>query len=225
MDSFVQLYIGFPVAEPVSMARKFFDSAEITKTTATKIVLKDDAGGKMVFYGDYTVNGETTGTMTGFKYKDDGVKLMEGSGYEVDAADLLDALDESPKKVDAAVGEIETVFDLLFPDGILIKGSDQGDYLIGIDRDDATVKGKDGDDVIAGGEGNQILKGNKGNDLIAGGGEKDKLFGGKGDDAFSFAFGSLIKEASDPPVAPKSRISPARTIRSSCRSRSWTLAS
>ncbi|MCP4309103.1 MAG: hypothetical protein GY788_30365 [bacterium] len=205
MDPFLQLFVGLPVTDPLAMSDKFFDGAEITRTTSTKIVLKDDSGGKVVFYGDYVIDGEAiTGTMTGFKYKDEGVKLVEGGGYEINAADLLGALKggggPALEKDDAVVGPSVDILSLLTPDGIRIEGSDFSDRLVGVDADEARVFGRKGDDLLVGGEGNQVLKGNKGNDFIAGGGEKDKFFGGKGNDVFAFGFTGGPKEAIDPPT-------------------------
>lgn len=202
MEPYIELFIGQPVGDPLLLAEKFFSDAEITKMTSEKIVIKDDAGGKVVFFGDFVIDDEdVTGTMTGFKFKDEDVKLIEGGGYDVDIADLIAASSGGGSlKVDAIALEEESIFSILTPDGILIEGSDLGDRIVGIDADDAMVKGREGDDLLVGGDGNQVLKGGKGNDLIGGGQEKDKLYGGNGKDTFFFDFSGAGNEAVELPV-------------------------
>lgn len=208
MEPYLEFFIGQPVGDPLELAETFFENAEITKATSEKIVLRDESGGKVVFFGDFVIDGkEVTGTMTGFKYKDDGIKLIEGDGYEIDAAELIGALGGGGggSSISLVPGETASLFNIFAPDGILIKGSDLGDEIIRLNADDAEVLGRKGDDVLVGGEGNQVLKGGKGNDSLQGRGDKDTLKGGEGNDMFIFSFSASGPEAVETPVAHKIR--------------------
>ena len=190
MEAYIELFVGHPIGDPFVLSADLLADGKITKINEEKIVIKDGSGGKAVFYGEFTLVGMSiTGTMTGFKVKDQGVMLMEGGGYEVDAEDLLAALEgggDPGPELEIALEKPVDIFTLLAPDGLLVKGSKFGDQLVEIDVDGATVRGRGGDDYLVGGKGNQVIKGGKGNDLVAGAGEKDKLYGGKGSDSFLF---------------------------------------
>ena len=60
-------------------------------------------------------------------------------------------------------------------------GSDEADWIAGVDGDDI-IDGRAGNDTIDGGQGNDILEGNRGNDRLYGREGRDTLNGGVGND-------------------------------------------
>ena len=90
------------------------------------------------------------------------------------------------------------VYDTLIEDfpisvDLYIVGSSQNqDYLLGTDLEDAikgladddTLAGGNGDDVLLGGEGKDLLRGANGSDILVGGSGNDTLTGGNGPDTF-----------------------------------------
>ncbi len=96
----------------------------------------------------------------------------------------------------------------LLSDGTLRAfGSDDGDTIAGLSRNDRidanggndsidagagndSVAGGEGDDTVSGGAGNDVLRGGDGNDRLTGGDGADLLAGGIGDDALAGNFGN-----------------------------------
>ncbi|WP_421724391.1 hypothetical protein [Bauldia sp.] len=178
MTPTIELYFGEPVLDPFLIGANPLNFGTVVKQTTTKIVVEDDLGNKVVFTGDLTPGGE----VNGFKFKSNGIKVAQGEDFEVDFATFETALG-NPKPGNE-------VLSLLFLEAPIIKGSPYRDVAMGLPGDGLVAKGRDGDDVLIGGEGSQTIKGGKGNDVIGGGGEKDKLFGGKGNDIFLFDIGT-----------------------------------
>ncbi|WP_140383410.1 calcium-binding protein [Acinetobacter pittii] len=80
-------------------------------------------------------------------------------------------------------------------------GSENDDYLIGIDARDNKIYGLSGDDIISsgighdyldGGDGNDWIIAGNGNDLLEGGSGEDRLIGGNGDDTLLGGQGSDV---------------------------------
>ncbi|GAM31525.1 bifunctional hemolysin-adenylate cyclase precursor [Acinetobacter calcoaceticus] len=80
-------------------------------------------------------------------------------------------------------------------------GSENDDYLIGIDARDNKIYGLSGDDIISsgighdyldGGDGNDWIIAGNGNDLLEGGSGEDRLIGGNGDDTLIGGQGSDV---------------------------------
>ncbi|WP_421724394.1 hypothetical protein [Bauldia sp.] len=181
MTAFINYLFGPPLLNPDLILSAVLDQGSITKSTTEKIVVEDSDGNKIVFTGTFDPEGtgsDGLGTMTGFKLRDDGVKVMEAGGFDIDAGALLDALADLDSPI-AAVAQ------LLFTEKVKINGSDYADTFA-ISLPDIVANGRKGADILLGGIGNQTLKGGKGDDLIVGGGDKDKLFGGKDQDIFGF---------------------------------------
>jgi Ca2+-binding RTX toxin-like protein len=88
-------------------------------------------------------------------------------------------------------------------EGLLIKGTDEANFIVGSAGDD-TIKGAKGDDTLIGGEGNDLLNGGKGDDPILGEAGDDTLFGSQGADTLSggegndvFIFSTKVDGATD----------------------------
>jgi hypothetical protein len=166
--------------------------------TGTKIALGDLNGDNAVFTGTgITKNGQsvvTGGTVTGFAFNYGSENILRGTGLNLDALDIFDALDNN---------DMGFAFAQLMMSGRdLINGSVRGEDIYGFNRND-TIKAGKGDDQIYGGNGddtllagfgddqvfaeggNDTLRGDKGNDRLDGGSGDDVMYGGLGNDSMN----------------------------------------
>jgi Ca2+-binding RTX toxin-like protein len=179
----VEYLYGYPVFDPEDT---FFDSLEdgvFQAATTTKLTLQTDYGMKIVFKGDFTIDGTgvvTGGTVESFVSFGGPTKVLKGSGYLISAPDLIDAVGEwqlgNEGPLDALLLQIPTSY----------IGSSQDDFLFA-DGLGSEIRGKAGNDDIIGGDTGQTLKGGSGNDLIFAHDGFCFFYGGGGDDVFVFA--------------------------------------
>ena len=91
----VDLLFGFPVFDPT---HNFFDAVydgDFGTATPTRLPLVTTYGSKVVFTGDFTVDGAgvvTGGTVTGFKVFAGNTKVETGSGYDISITELIAAV-------------------------------------------------------------------------------------------------------------------------------------
>lgn len=173
---------GFPVLNPDSYFFDALNSGVFQPATATKLVLKTPEGAKIVFKGNFTVDGMgvvTGGTVTGFVTFADGTKVQKGSGYAIDATDLIEAIAQFQLSNDVPLEQ------LLFDIPTKFVGSEQND-VIGNSVVGSVVVGRKGDDLLFAGAPDMTLKGGKGNDFLAANDGLCFYVGGKGQDVFVF---------------------------------------
>ncbi|MCB1499231.1 MAG: hypothetical protein KDK07_05495 [Bauldia sp.] len=179
----IELLLGSPVTFPflpVTFYAQVALGGQIQPPTSSKITVISESGFKIVFKGDFTVAGSdvTGGTMTKFTVFAGTTKAMEGTGYEVDAAALFDAL--QVYGVDS-----QPFYDLIVNLPTKYKGSDLDDGIFGSEGADKLL-GRAGNDTLVGAGGDDIIKGGSGDDLLLIFGGKAKLWGGADDDVFGF---------------------------------------
>ena len=179
----VQYLYGYPVFDPED---SFFDALEdgvFQTATTTKLTLLTSYGMKIVFKGDFTIDGAgivTGGTVESFNTFGGPTKVLTGNGYLISAVDLIDAVEQfqlaNPVPLEDLLLEIPTKY----------VGSAQDDVLFA-DGFGSVVLGKAGNDDVLGGDTGQTLKGGKGNDLIFAHDGFCFFYGGSGNDVFIFA--------------------------------------
>ncbi len=189
----VQYLYGYPVFDPNDT---FFDSLEdgvFQTPTATTLTLQTTYGMRIVFHGDFTIDGMgvvTGGTVESFESFGGPTMVLTGSGYLLSATALIDAVEQfqlgNEAPLDALLLDIPTSY----------KGSSQDDFLFanGIGSE---IRGKKGNDDVIGGDTGQTLKGNAGNDLIFAHDGFSFFYGGGGDDVFVFADPTLPSTIKD----------------------------
>jgi Ca2+-binding RTX toxin-like protein len=179
---YVQLFVGQNPPSVPFAAGNALDFGTVVKMTSSKIVVSDGDGNTIVFIGDFVLGAgveDTTGTVTGFKIFDSGVKLEQGGNFNIDAADLAVAL--------TGVNVAKDVAALITDQAVVVEGSPVGDQIrLPSGLPAVVVKGEGGDDILLGDTGSQTLKGGRGNDYLDGGDDHDILKGGKGHDTFAF---------------------------------------
>ena len=179
----VELLFGFPVLDPT---HNFFDAiydGDFGTATATKLPLVTAYGSKVVFTGDFTVDGAgvvTGGTMTGFKVFAGRTKVETGSGYDISATALIAAVDAW--QTTSSVPLEELLLDI--PTKYL--GSELGDFIFDIEGAGSIFLGRQGDDELFANSGDITLKGGKGNDLLVAEEGLCWYSGGQGQDVFAF---------------------------------------
>ncbi len=182
MNPYVQLLVGQNPPSVPYAAESALELGTVVKTTSSKIVVSDGDGNTIVFTGDFVLGTDITditGTVTGFKLFDSGVKLEQAGNFNIDATDLSAALTGTDVSHDVNA--------LILEQAVVIIGSPDGDNLRAPSGSPAAViKGGAGDDHIETLEGSQTLKGGRGNDYLNGGDDHDILKGGKGHDTFAF---------------------------------------
>ena len=122
----IDLFLGSPIADPFDVLFGVLYEGNAT-ASANKIVVDTIEGYKVVFKGSFTIVGGdvTGGTMTGYTVFAGSTKMMKGSGYAVDGAELFDTIEGY--NVDSGP------FDNLVIDiPIKIVGSDKSDFYQGI---------------------------------------------------------------------------------------------
>jgi Ca2+-binding RTX toxin-like protein len=188
----VQHLFGWPAYDSEEV---FFDSIEdgvFGTPTATKFVLETPYGMKIVFKGEFTVvEGVLTGgTVSSFKAFAGPTKVLTGSGYELDAVDLVEAIGLWQ------ASDTQPLEDILLDLPTKYLGSKQDDffYAEGIG---SKIFAKDGNDYVVGGDVDQVLKGGKGNDLLFAHDGFSFMYGGKGSDVFVFADPALPSKIMD----------------------------
>ncbi|MBN9020618.1 MAG: calcium-binding protein [Rhizobiales bacterium] len=177
----VQHLFGWPTYDSEEI---FFDSIEdgsFITPTSTKLVLETAYGMKIVFKGEFTVSGGvlTGGTVTSFTAFAGPTKVLKGSGYDLDAVSLVDAVAAWQAFDDQPLSELL----LELPTKYI--GSAQDDFLYG-EGFGTKLLGKDGNDTVIGGDADQILKGGKGDDFLFAHDGFSFMYGGKGHDVFAF---------------------------------------
>jgi Ca2+-binding RTX toxin-like protein len=190
----VELLFGFPALDPT---HNFFDAiyeGDFGTATATRLPLVTTYGSKVVFTGDFTVDGAgvvTGGTVTGFKVFAGPTKVETGSGYDISATDLIAAIDAWQTT------SAEPLSDLLLDIPTRYLGSELGDFIFGIDGPGSVFLGRQGDDELFASSGDITLKGGKGNDLLVAQEGLCWYAGGQGRDVFAFVdptLGNKIKD-------------------------------
>ena len=115
---------------------------------------------------------------------------MDGSSLEIHIAGT-DSLMEALDQFDPVNGKYYRINEIRFADGtvwneakireLVLRGTDEQDYIVGFESDDV-INALDGDDQVSGGAGNDIIDGGAGNEWMFGNEGDDALFGGAGDD-------------------------------------------
>ncbi|MCB1501499.1 MAG: calcium-binding protein [Bauldia sp.] len=192
----IQTFVGGPVTLPFLPALYYYMGyaldGDLQPPTKSKITLTTADGHKIVFKGDFTVTGGdvTGGTMTKFTVFAGSTKVVEGSGYDVDAAALFDALqtygtDSSPFN------------ELVLDQPTKYVGSEFDDTLYSMGDVATKLIGRGGNDVlVAASTDGIVIKGGSGDDLIAAAEGPSKLWGGPDDDVFGLFFDPM-----DPPTS------------------------
>jgi len=179
----VQYLYGYPVMDPDD---SFFDALEdgvFQTATTTKLTLLTPYNMKIVFKGDFTIDGTgvvTGGTVESFDVYGGASKLMKGNGYLISAVDLISAVNQFQA---ANPVPLENLF-LDTPTRYV--GSSQDDFLFAAGIG-SQIHGKAGNDSVIGGDTGQELRGGKGNDLLFAHDGFSFFHGGAGDDVFVFA--------------------------------------
>lgn len=190
----VKYLIGEPEDAPKFTFEEALDGTLSIPTTSQFSVTRDP-GLSIVFKGSFTVSGGDVagGTVTSFDVYLGSTKLIAGSKFSIDAAELFDAIQADPASVHDLVYNSEP---------IKFVGSNQDDEWFDEAGDfNDKLDGKGGNDALFGGGGDDRIKGGDGNDFIAGDRAPrddgfDKLSGGKGADVFQFVLPNV-----DPPSA------------------------
>jgi Ca2+-binding RTX toxin-like protein len=190
----VELLFGFPDLDPTNY---FFDAiydGVFGTATSTSLPLVTTYGAKVVFKGDFIVDGAgvvTGGTMTGFKVFAGRTKVETGSGYDISATELIAAVETwqttSSEPLEELLLDIPTKY----------LGSELGDFIFGIEGAGTVFLGRQGDDELFANSGDITLKGGKGNDLLLAQEGLCWYSGGQGQDVFGFvdpALGNKIKD-------------------------------
>lgn len=189
----IETLVGSPVTFPFFPALYYYAEdalrGDLQSPTTSKITVIAADGVRIVFEGDFTVAGGdvTGGTMTQFTVFAGSTKVVEGTGYDVDAAALFDAL--QTYETDSAPFQ-----QLVFDQATKFKGSQYDDTLYGTEHNDKLV-GRAGNDTLFGVFGDDIVKGGKGDDLLFSFGGMSKLWGGADDDLFAFLIDPMIPSA------------------------------
>ncbi len=189
----VEYLYGSPLIYP---EESFFDALKdgvFQTATSTKLTLLTSYGMKIVFKGDFTIDGMgvvTGGTVESFNSFVGPTKMLKGSGYLIEAVALIEAVEQWQLFNDEPLAELF----LEVPTKYV--GSEQDDLLVA-DGFGSVVKGMAGNDEIIGGDTGQTLKGGKGNDLIFAEEGFCFMYGGKGDDVFVFVDPTLPSKIKD----------------------------
>jgi Ca2+-binding RTX toxin-like protein len=137
-----------------------------------------------VFKGSFTVSGGevTGGTITGYVTHLGETKMLEASGFNLDAATTIAAIEAFQG------GDFDAYFTTFYANDTAKKvvGSRYSDDLY-VAGDGSVGLGKAGNDELSGntyGITRETLKGGQGDDELRGNGGGDLLYGGRGDDAF-----------------------------------------
>ncbi|HEX2741260.1 MAG TPA: hypothetical protein VHM69_12505 [Rubrobacter sp.] len=111
------------------------------------------------------------------------VLLVAGaSGVQAEASNKEDARCEGTRKVNVNMPGLRTTNDLPgCPQGGLLLGTDNVDYLAG-EKGDDEVRGLGGSDDIMGGPGNDVIYGGSGSDGVGGYDGDDIIYGGPGNE-------------------------------------------
>ena len=145
-----------------------------------------------VFKGTFTVSGGevTGGTITGYVTHLGETKVLEASGFSLDAVTTIAAIEAFQG------GDFDAYFRTFYANDTAKKlvGSGYADDLY-VAGDGSVGLGKAGDDGLFGntyGITGETLKGGSGDDELRGNGGGDLLYGGRGDDAFYFGERDLV---------------------------------
>lgn len=188
----VEYLYGLPVLFPDTYFEIALDEGVLQPATETKFVLETADDIRIVFKGEFTVSGGvvTGGTAESFTVFTSHTKVMKGSGFDMPATELVDAIDEWQ------LGNFDPLEEIFLETPTRFVGSELTDYLFGASPG-TTLIGRKGDDyLLANGE-DLILKGGKGNDLLAAYEGFCFLSGGKGEDVFVFIDPSLPAKIKD----------------------------
>jgi Ca2+-binding RTX toxin-like protein len=179
----VEYLYGYPVTYPQDSFIDALEDGVFQTATANKLVLLTPYNKKIVFKGDFTIDGMgvvTGGTVESFTAYGGPTKLLKGSGYLLSAVDLISAVDQfqasNPVPLETLLLDIPTRY----------VGSSQDDSLFA-DGIGSQIHGKAGNDSVLGGDTGQELRGGKGNDLIFAHDGFSFFHGGAGEDVFVFA--------------------------------------
>lgn len=188
----VEYLYGLPVLFPDTYFEVALDEGVLEPATETKFVLETPDGIRIVFKGEFTVSGGvvTGGTAESFAVFANQTKVMKGSGFNMSATGLVDAIDEWQ------LGNFEPLEEIFLDTPTRFVGSELTDYLFGASLGTKLIGRKGDDYLIASGE-DLMLKGGKGNDLLVAYEGFCFLSGGEGEDVFVFVDPSLPNKISD----------------------------
>jgi Ca2+-binding RTX toxin-like protein len=179
----VEFLYGFPSFDP---SNYFFDAlfdGTFGTSTETKIVLAAPDGSRIVFKGEFTVDGlgvVTGGTVAAYNVFAGHTKVMKGNGFDIDAVDLIEAVAQWQ------MANQEPLNSLLLDLPTRYLGSELGDFVFGIDGAGSVFNGRQGDDELFAGSPDVTLKGGKDNDLLLAWEGLCRYSGGQGQDVFVF---------------------------------------
>lgn len=177
----VELLYGSPVLSPQNPFGDALFDGQLQPATATRIVYKTPYS-TLVFKGDFTVDGMgvvTGGTVDRFLVREGKTKVMTGSGYDMSATDLIDAI-AAWQAFNGA--PLEDLF-LDIPTRYI--GSEMDDFFF-VGGSGSVVLGRQGNDMLIALAVDVKLKGGKGNDLMIAEDGQCWFSGGKGNDVFGF---------------------------------------
>ncbi|MCB1500559.1 MAG: calcium-binding protein [Bauldia sp.] len=182
----IQRFSDFPFYDGEWAFEASLQDGMFLPASQTRFVVATPDGVQTVFKGSFTVVGGvvTGGTITDYVTKMNGTTVFKGSGFALDAAATVAAIQAYQG------GDFDAVFKAFFANDTAKKivGSANDDDLF-VAGDGSIGLGKAGNDYVGGntyGVTAEILKGGAGNDRIDGNGGADVLYGGKGKDAFWF---------------------------------------
>jgi hypothetical protein len=179
----VEFLYGFPALDP---SDSFFDAiydGVFGTATSTRLPLTTDYGARIVFTGEFVVDGSgvvTGGTVTGFRVFTGNTKVETGSGYEIPAIELIAAVEAWQ------MFDFQPFEDLLLDVPARYIGSELGDFVFSIDGFGSVFLGRQGDDELFTASAGVTLKGGKDNDLLLAWEGECWYSGGEGKDVFAF---------------------------------------
>ena len=167
----------------------FFD-VTLTSTSATKIVMQQDASGAVTTFtgSGFTVNAGdqiTGGTISSIEYTQGGMVQANFTGMSWDATTFYNGVAQF-----GSTGDHTFYFDLLDQQDVHLDNrgavveSQPGDFGKGFSHK-IKLDGSRFDDGFKAGAGRDVLKGYKGDDDFSGRGGNDRIFGGNGKDDLS----------------------------------------
>jgi Ca2+-binding RTX toxin-like protein len=179
----VEYLYGFPVLDPEDAFFAALEDGVFQPATTTKLTLLTDYGMKIVFKGDFTIDGMgvvTGGTVSSFVAVAGNTKVLKGDGFSMSATALIDAVGEWQ------VFNDQPLEDLFLDIPTKFVGSDQIDFLFGGPAFGTKLLGKGGDDELVAGAADQTLKGGDGDDFLFAIDGLCFFYGGNGNDVFAF---------------------------------------
>lgn len=188
----VENLYGSPVLFPLAAFGDAIDNGFLQPAKVDRIVYKTPDS-TLIFKGEFTVDGMgvvTDGTVTGFVAREGSTKVMTGSGYDLSATELIDAI------ADWQAFNDQPLRDLFLDIPTKFVGSEMDDFFF-VDGIGSNVLGREGNDRLVSFVADVQLKGGKGNDFLLAQLGQCWYTGGQGNDVFAFVDPTMPSKITD----------------------------